>query len=201
MPSSAHKMEPLAVAGVERTNQDHGTPGGTLELLRSFEPGATLLDPCGNPWSPLGDTQVWLPMYDVPEHADVRADHPGEVLIGDGLELPWWDDARGPLQMAYFNPPYGPGRIEPFVWKATEEACRNPALHILSLVPQDGSTQWARVARRTADAILEWGTRIPFIGAGGAGAKQPSATFYWGPDRYRFCDHFARHGGTRVLRT
>ena len=184
----------------ERTNQDHGTPSHIVDVLRSFELGAVLFNPCGNPWSLLGDIQVWLPKYSSRPFDVRRADHPGRIVVGDGLELAWWADDRGPLQHAFFNPPYANGCIEPFVWKAAREACEHAHLHITCLVPQDGSTAWARVARRTADAVLEWGARIAFEGAGGTGAKQPSASFYWGPDKYRFCDHFARWGNTRVLR-
>lgn len=150
-----------------RTNQDHNTPEAFLDVLR--EMGAIGLDPCSNPWSRVGAESY-------------VAAHDG----GDGLAVPWHL-----FGLTFVNPPYGRGQIVKWVHKAALEAVQGG--EIVMLVPCSPETKWSKLADENCDARGVWAGRIPFIGAGGNGAKAPSSVFYWGPRRHLFAHVFEPH--------
>lgn len=154
----------------KRTNQDHNTPVWVVDYVQDFN--TIYLDPCSNPWSKIPASLNW----ELPYH--------------DGLTLPWY-----PRCLAYVNPPYN--NLGPWVAKCNHEASR--FCEIILLVPADPSTRWGQLALRSADAVCWPKKRIAFEGAGGSGAKQPSALYYWGEMVKRFCRVFGRMGTVQQL--
>jgi hypothetical protein len=152
-----------------RRKCDHNTPEDILDVFRRYKP--IVLDPCSNPWSSV-------------RAAVEYSWHRGE----NGLELPWGDyitEAGMPGQ-AFVNPDYA--KIAPWIEKAADEA--RGGVESCLLVPCSPETRWSRLARTLCSAWGPWHKRIPFIGAGGQGAKQPSAVYHFGPGRYSFAHHF-----------
>lgn len=149
----------------QRRKCDHNTPEDILEAFRRYKP--ICLDPCSNPWSTVDA------MFSLSQHDGA-----------DGLAASWtmlfW-----PGHQVFVNPDYAD--IGPWVEKAAEEAKNGVSSSFL--VPCSPETKWSRLARSLCSAWGPWAKRIPFIGAGGAGAKQPSATYHFGPDRHLFAHH------------
>lgn len=162
----------------ERTSQDHCTPPEVVDIIQAFAP--IQLDPCWNEWA---HTAPYL-AYDI-----AKGD--------DGLGKLWWDDEWSYVGQVFVNPPYR--KIGPWVEKAASESRIYRRMQITMLVPVSPETKWSRAARRSIDAMCEWGRRIAFEGAGGNGAKQASQLLYWGPNRFLFCHHFERHGEVRAF--
>lgn len=160
----------------ERTRQDHCTPKALVDVFEGFLPIA--LDPCWNQWSHVRPNAAF----------DIREGN-------DGLSLSWLEYIQ--FGQVYINPPYR--NILPWVQKAAETAAERYYAHITMLIPVSPETKWSREARKSIDAVCEWGKRIAFEGAGGLGAKQASQLLYWGPRRYRFCDYFEQYGEVRAF--
>jgi hypothetical protein len=159
-------------APLVRTGNDHCTPQPVLDVLYGYD--FISLDPCSNPWSRVGAIRS-------------LSAHRGE----DGL-LTSWSLFAGGVGFVFANPPYGRGLIKPWVAKCIDEAITHELESIL-LVPADPTTSWARLARTFCSAWGPWASRIAFDGAGGAGAKQPSALYHFGPNKHRFAHHFEEH--------
>jgi hypothetical protein len=164
----------------ERGRQDHCTPVWLAELIAGAFYGRIDCDPCSNPWSKVDAVRrVWLPEY---------AGHfEGDVVFGDGLVEPW--STRG---LTYVNPPYG--NCMPWVERAREWSDEHSAAHVVFAVPVATSARWWKRAWCEADAIVFWGRRIAWEGAGGLGAKQDTNLIYWGNSPRHVRQAFAPHG-------
>jgi len=166
-------MNEPALALPERTKEDHCTPGWLLDIIRGFAPIG--LDPCSNPWSTVNA-----------RHA--ISQHEGR----NGLDYSW---ANVFLEHVVFvNPPYGPGKIMPWVEHATREDLALTGSCIIMLLPATPDTKWFRKAFDESNGLCFLSKRVAFEGAYAAGAKQPSALFYWGNEPERFAEHFKPHG-------
>jgi hypothetical protein len=150
--------------------QDHRTPESVLEIVRAYAPIG--LDPCSNPLSTV-NARVSFAL------------HNGE----DGLAECWKAYLDAPDDIVFVNCPYA--KILPWVEKCWAESAMG--VESLLLVPCSPETKWSKLARQTCTARGAWRTRIAFIGAGGNGAKQPSALYHFGPNYYRFAHHFEPH--------
>jgi hypothetical protein len=160
--------------GPLRTKQCHNTPESVLEIIRAYAPIG--LDPCSNPWSTVGA------LCSISKHSG-----------GDGLTAKWEQVIDGDWfesPIVFCNPPYAD--IRPWVAKAIDEAIAG-SVETIMLVPADPTPAWARLARTFCSAWGPWAKRIAFVGAGGTGAKQPSALYHFGPNRFRFAHHFEDH--------
>jgi hypothetical protein len=170
---------------IERKKCDHTTPEPVLNVFRAYKPIG--LDPSSNPWSTVG--------------ADIElSKHRGD----DGLTASWakllgslppfWHGPGRLGRQVFVNPDYA--KIGPWAEKAADEA--KSGVESLFLVPCSPETKWSRLARTFCSAWGPWKSRIAFEGAGGLGAKQPSAVYHFGPHRYAFAEHFEDATGSLV---
>lgn len=139
------------------------TPPGVLAVVRAIAPIA--LDPCTTADNPTGAR--W---YFTQEQ--------------DGLARVW--EPRG---LVYTNPPYSRGELQRWADKVVREAFRVPDREVVVLTPCDLGTRWAKTLFEHAQAIAFWHGRIAFVRPDGeydAGAKQPSALWYFGERAARF---------------
>lgn len=165
-------MSEPAIALPERTKEDHCTPEWLLGIIYSFAPIG--LDPCSNPWSKVRASRTY-------------SRHNGE----DGLVESW--DPLTSRWIIYVNPPYGAGKIMPWVEKAGAEYFEG-GVQVLMLLPATPDTKWFREAFYGSRGVCFLRKRVAFDGAYPAGAKQPSALFYWGADTEKFQAVFSGHG-------
>lgn len=163
------------VGAVSGTDERY-TPESVLAVVREF--ATIVLDPCTTEANPVGAGRFYT-----------KAD--------DGLSLAWYLTG-----LAFVNPPYSRGSLQKWADKCLMEA-RRIDRDILLLVPADPSTAWSRTLLENAEAMAYWHKRIAFIRPDGtyeAGAKQPSAMYYFGERVERFRRIFQQHGTVLNLR-
>lgn len=108
---------------VKAKTEDWCTPPEILEAVRDVFEGRIDFDPCSNPYSVVGaQRRVMLPKW-----ADSEAARGEDVVIGDGLEVPW-------AGYVFFNPPYSHVLLGRFMARAARTALGG-AGHGIGLVP------------------------------------------------------------------
>jgi hypothetical protein len=153
---------------------DWQTPDNLLVLVRVFNEGPILLDPCTVRENPTQATFVCTPE-------------------NDGLKAAWHLLCAARPGLVYVNPPYGRALRE-WTRKCSDEAIKGA--EIVLLVPARPDTNWFQDAASFAGGepvVLFWKGRLKFKGAKDA-APFPSALFYWGPRADRFREVFAGRG-------
>lgn len=169
-----------------RVKNDLGTPESFLVYVRRFDRIA--LDPCSNVWSLVRPT-VALSIDD------------GR----DGLGESWAYLVRKLKGITFVNPPYGHADAEPgtdkkhggpllLPWSQKIRAEAEAGVEIVSLVPQDTSTEWWRTLRGSCTARVDHDKRLAFEGGGHTTGQIRNTTFYHGPRPYLFAHVFADLG-------
>ena len=108
-----------------------------------------------------------------------------------------WIVPRG--EVVYVNPPYGRGKITPFVERFRHYApkARVHRFHIVLLAPSRTDTQWFDVLTEQCDVVCFLRGRLRFARTGQpapAPAPFPSVLVYAGPEPGRFMQVFAARG-------
>jgi hypothetical protein len=165
---------------VTKPTDERYTPGHVLRIVREFSPSIGL-DPCSTVDNPTSALRYFT------------------VDDGDlSLSCEW----RTNEGVCFVNPPYSRGQLAKWASKCFTE-WGHWRTEIIALVPADPSTSWSRLLLATAHAVAFWNRRIAFIKPDGtydAGAKQPSAFYYFGERQGRFKRVFEPHATVLVLR-
>lgn len=118
------------------------TPDFILWRVRNL--GTIALDACSNPQSRV-NAEIELSL----EAGD------------DGLAADWL--ATCTTGLAFINPPYGRGHLRPWTAKIATEAARG--CEIVSLLPNDTTTQWWATVNGTCQARCDISRRVAFQAA------------------------------------
>ncbi len=150
--------------------QDWRTPKEVLDVVRQM--GPIEFDPCASK-----DKKHWFAKVNYTDY-DQQSD------LG-----------KQPRGLSFANPPYGHsipawvGRLELMAPKFSDET--------IVLLPNRPGSRWYRTMWKRSDAYCFWNGRIKFVGALGS-APFPSVFFYKGPNKWKFCDVFSKHGDVGI---
>ncbi len=163
------------MSGIGTPSDSLCTPDFILWRVRNL--GTIALDACSNPQSRV-NAEIELSL----EAGD------------DGLAADWL--ATCTTGLAFINPPYGRGHLRPWTAKIAAEAARG--CEIVSLLPNDTTTQWWATVNGTCQARCDIARRVAFIGGAHKSGTLKSSVFYHGPRRFLFAHHFEALGEVSV---
>jgi len=145
------------------------TPDPILDRVKRVGPIG--LDPASNSTNPTG-ARIFITAEDDP----------------CGLFSDWRELAADAL--AYVNPPFGRGHMDPWAAKIISEAAKDA--EVIALVRGDTSTRWARELIN-ASSLICYPPRIKFKGATGS-PNFSNAIHYFGPRPITFTNAFSTLG-------